>query len=163
MIKKERVFLWVGIILTVISIIITHSIVGKINNQINEYQILIAKSEKQIDLLWQRQQGIENRSAISYLLGIDKNNDVVQNFIDDTISYFDISDRDKLELNDLQIISKYTKIHQQKTINAIDDVYLEKESVARRLYDLQQQHELIQALALFLHVIGLVLVLYYRG
>lgn len=163
MLKKERIFLWVGIALTVLSILITHSVVGKRSSQISEYLMLINESEKKIDRMWQRQQEIEHRGAISHLLSINKTEQSAQQFIENTLSYFSIDEVDMKSLSTLELIEKYTKLHQQKTIDAIDNIYIEKETISFRMHELEQQTELFKALALFLHVIGLVLVLYYRA
>lgn len=156
----DKIFLWVGIAFTILSVLITHYFVEKRNTHIVEFQQTISAGEKRIDRLWQTQQQLEYRSAISYLLDASGQQSLAKDFIEDTNSYFSVDDEDANTLSDLEIISKYTKIHQNKSINDINETYIENKQLEDEMHALQAQKDMIKALALLLQVIGFVLVIY---
>ncbi len=156
----HKFFLLIGIICTIISVFLSHSIVGETNDKIDKIEEDINADSVEIDRLWQRQQELEMRSATSYLLGLVSSNNITHGYIDDTLRYFVISDEDKNNLTKMELVKKYTEIKKREIMDKIDMIYINTTMQQAKIVKLKKENDKINTISLFFQIVGLIFVLY---
>jgi hypothetical protein len=153
-----------GIMMTVISAIISYTWVQDNNENIMEYARESARLERLISDKWQLKIEQDNRKGFSTIIAMLLNNDDgsmmeagVRKYIDQTYIFAGLPVPDGKV--DLPALYKKIDADTTRTIDAINTVYGDKLSVDTTRSDLQSSTRLLQGVVLALQIMGLILVL----
>lgn len=167
-INKFRITLlvWIGILLTVASAIITNNILEKNNKEISRINQEISVIERQIENRWQLVQdaGQKLDSAINVvasksIIQISGDSDIIADYFYDWFS-LNLGKSKKISKNSnikdyINLVSSFKK----KSINDIDDLYLQKVTLESERQEIIDDNMFLKNLALFFQILGLILVL----
>jgi hypothetical protein len=166
------VFVLTGVVFNILSAVITHYFIGlnydkvnEINNKINNQQVLI-------DSLWQSKTEVERKQEfyILFLTSVDKSNSMGQeivsqyrNYLNELIDIYDLVQlvdqvNQSIEGN-LQLLLEVSAQSQQKIIQSINDTYFDILDLEAQKIPIEKNNALLYSIAIFLQVIGLILVL----
>jgi len=165
----SRIILVIGIIFTIISAIISYYVIN--NNQVKMDLIRneVSQSEDRINQLWKIQQELEQRHTTSimlYALVSSRADDdpaklAADNYVKRTMQYHDIKFADGKYENIKLLPEKLNEV-QTKTVNDINDLYANKLSLEAQIIDMNRSSEIYKMVGLFLQLLGLILVLYFK-
>lgn len=162
----SRIMLIIGIIFTIISAIISYYIINNNQVQIDALRKEILQSEDNINQLWKRQQDQQQRYATSIMLyalvsekgSSDPAKIAADDYINQTMQYYDINH----ERQNIKLLPEKLKAMQTKTIDSINDLYANKLSLESKMMSVQRGIEVYKIIGLFLQLLGLILVLYFK-
>lgn len=159
----------VGVLMTVTSAIVSHYFITQYNNQITDIHGEIAHIEVRIEKQWQETQRLERREDFSIVLmllsnkGTAKNTEipveVLRHFRDTLESAGVMIEGNKDHGTWLEVISKAIASHKKKTIDSINDLYLDVIMFKAEARVLNKRNMSLTSIALFLQIMGLILVL----
>lgn len=163
-IVKPNLLVLSGVILTIFSAVINHFQIAKHNGLINNYKIHSLRVEKNIDNVWRSVQKIENKVTYASMLITINNidNDLYQEFLKDILQEFNINNNEISTTNKLDMFKQFKQIFdnfKNKKISYINDIYEQKVTNTEKINSLELKNSKLSNLALFLQVIGLILVL----
>lgn len=165
--RHPKVSVIAGIVLTIISALLSHHEVSTNNQHINNLEHNIVNSQQQIDNYWQQIQLLERRKDTATLLLLTHHNtpnntsisNITQHYITKTLNMAQFKNPTTFKLNQLD---KAIKAH-TKTINQrIDALYLKNISAKDEVMTLNKHNDTIKGLALFFQIFGMILVLSYN-
>jgi hypothetical protein len=163
------VFVLTGIIFNILSAVITHYFIGLNNDAINIIDREIQRKEVLIDSLWQSKNEVERKKEFFILLLSSKPDkpDVVETIYRDYLkavmgSYglkeFSLRmDRDTG--SDLDLLLDLSGAAQKSIIESINNTYFETLELQETKMPLVRDNSRLFSIAIFLQVIGLILVL----
>lgn len=167
----------VGVLLTVLSALVTHYVVDQNNDKISSINTQISSISNNIDNLWQEVQTLEqkeNFTTIITLLAQDLDNQqskVVHDFVEDTFKnlsanvevekkiekLFPLHGKD--ETIWLRSMFEIVDFYKKATVEGIDTLYIEKINLEKQKNEISDQNSILANIALFLQIMGLILVL----
>ena len=165
----------IGIAFNIFSAVITHYFIGINNQEIHALEDEASSIELRIDNYWQYRQDIERKQEIFLLLlrlrgeseAPQKDGDekvvasYVQGFLGNLIEEYGL---DKRSLGDGNLLSaqnviEITEQAKEQIISRIDDIYLDKIFLDKQKQPIASRNAALMSLALFLQLVGLILVL----
>lgn len=165
----------VGIAFNIFSAVITNYFIDINNQEIHVLEDEVSSIELRINSFWQTRQDIERkRDAFLLLLqsrddpvAPDKNRNqavvyaYVQAFLTKLIEDYGLNGQafDTDNILSAQNMIEITEQAKQKIIARIDDIYLEKIILDKRKQPIASRNSTLMSLALFLQLVGLILVL----
>jgi hypothetical protein len=163
------VFVLTGIIFNILSAVITHYFIGLNNDAINIIDREIQRKEVLIDSLWQSKNEVERKKEFFILLLSSKPDkpDVVETIYRDYLkavmgSYGlkEFSPRmDRDTGSDLDLLLDLSGAAQKSIIESINNTYFETIELQETKMPLVRDNSRLFSIAIFLQVIGLILVL----
>ena len=163
------VFVLTGIIFNILSAVITHYFIGLNNDDINIIDREIQRKEVLIDSLWQSKNEVERKKEFFILLLSSKPHkpDVVETIYRDylkevTGSYGlkDFTTRlDRDTGSNLDLLLDLSSAAQKSIIESINNTYFETLELQEAKMPLVRDNSRLFSIAIFLQVIGLILVL----
>ena len=159
-----------GIVFSVLSIFISYYAINQNQEQIDALSSQVREDDDQINQLWQKQQELEQRHAISIMLyalaahkhATDPVRLAAESYVKDTLEYYDITSYDSSYAKIIESLPEKLKQARSNTIDRIDDQYAEKIGLEISIAEMEKTNELYKVIGLLMQVIGLVLVLYFR-
>ncbi|MFK5983842.1 MAG: hypothetical protein QM479_00235 [Pseudomonadota bacterium] len=155
----------IGISFNIFAAIISHHFISANNEQLQIIESKISAIDIRINTYWQNRQNIERKKEfiLLYAQSAKKNDDnfikqYIHSYISQLLIDYQIKHQPDIKLNDLQII---TIIDQIKNIivNDIDDIYLDRLLLEKQKYPINNNNVRLMSIALFLQMLGLILVL----
>lgn len=159
-----------GIVFSVLSIFISYYAINNNQEKIDALNSQAREDESQISQLWQKQQELEQRHAISimlYALAANKQEGdpvrlAAESYVQDTLEYYEINSVDEGYAQIIEALPEKLKDARSDTIDRINDQYADKIGIESSIVGMQKTNELYKVIGLLMQVIGLVLVLYFR-
>lgn len=163
------VFVLTGIIFNILSALITHYFIGLNNEAINTIDREINGKQVLIDSLWQSRIEVERKKEFFILLFAQADSEqavaeaVYRDYLEDTIAAYDLTefeprlDRDRG--NRLGLLLDVGAAAQATIIESINDTYFEILELREAKVPLEKDNSRLFSIAIFLQVIGLILVL----
>lgn len=159
-----------GIVFTVLSIFISYYAINNNQEKIDSLNSQAHENEGQINQLWQKQQELEQRHAISimlYALAANKQKaapvrQAAESYVKDTLEYYEITNNDNSYSQIIKSLPEKLKEARSITIDRINDLYADKIILETSRTSMQKTNELYKVIGLLMQVVGLVLVLYFR-
>jgi hypothetical protein len=163
------VFVLTGIIFNILSAVITHYFIGLNNDQINVLERDIQNQQVLIESLWQSRIEVERKQEFFILL-LSKQPDnpaIVeshyQEYLADLVNIHGLKEfvsRKKLPMkNDIELLLAISNAAQKSIIESINATYFETLELQEAIMPLEQDNSRLFSIAIFLQVIGLILVL----
>ena len=165
---KPWVLVTVGVIMNILSALIVHTLVER---NMNRMDVLMRQSNSvdlRIDTLWENYRRLERQQAYftTLLLSanpgpqLDSAHELVLTALNELIERHTLKhesiDTEKVSLAQVQDIHA---IVQRGLLESIDEIYLERIDVERRRQNIAENNERLRSIALFLQLLGLILVL----
>lgn len=159
-----------GIVFTVLSIFISYYAINNNQEKIDSLNSQISEDESNINQLWQKQQELEQRHAISIMLyaliankqKTDPVRVAAESYVKDTIEYYNITNNTGNYAQTIKSLPEKLKDAKSVTIDRINDLYADKIILETSIISMQKTNELYKVIGLLMQVVGLVLVLYFR-
>ena len=159
-----------GIVLTVLSIFISYYAINNNQEKIDSLNSQMHEDEGQINQLWQKQQELEQRHAISIMLyalvankqKADPARQAAESYVKDTLEYYEITNNNNRYSQIIKSLPEKLKDARSVTIDRINDLYADKIILETSIISMKKTNELYKVIGLLMQVIGLVLVLYFR-
>jgi hypothetical protein len=163
------VFVLTGIIFNILAAVITHYFIGLNNDEINIIDREIQRKEVLIDSLWQSKNEVERKKEFFILLLSSKPDkpDVVETIYRDHLKevmgsyglkeFTPRMDRDIG--SDLDLLLDLSRAAQKSIIESINNTYFETIELQETKMPLVRDNSRLFSIAIFLQVIGLILVL----
>ncbi len=169
-----------GVLMTVLSALVTNYLIVQNNAEIASLQNDIMLKEQRIEQYWQNSQLLERKEEFGTLLlllstGVPEGQEsgitaALSRYIEDIILTGNVSDSMEKELRSiasaaaspasaLQQIFALVDRHRGNTINTINNLYEEKLQLEDQQRRIDEHNRVLQNIALFLHIMGLILVL----
>ena len=166
----SRIMLILGIVLTVLSIFISYYAINNNQEKIDSLNSQMHEDEGQINQLWQKQQELEQRHAISIMLyalvankqKADPARQAAESYVKDTLEYYEITNNNNRYSQIIKSLPEKLKDARSVTIDRINDLYADKIILETSIISMKKTNELYKVIGLLMQVIGLVLVLYFR-
>ena len=163
------VFVLTGIIFNILSAVITHYFIGLNNDQINVLERDIQNQQVLIESLWQSRIEVERKQEFFILL-LSKQSDnpaIVeshyQEYLADLVNIHGLKEfvsRKKQPMkNDIDLLLAISGAAQKAIIESINATYFESLELQEAIMPLEQNNSRLFSIAIFLQVIGLILVL----
>jgi len=163
------VFVLTGIIFNILSAVITHYFIGLNNDAINIIDRDIQRKEVLIDSLWQSKNEVERKKEFFILLLSSKPDkpDVVEtiyrDYLKEVMSSYGLKEftprMDRDTGSDLDLLLDLSVAAQQSSIESINNTYFETIELRETKMPLVRDNSRLFSIAIFLQVIGLILVL----
>jgi hypothetical protein len=163
------VFVLTGILFNILSAVITHYFIGLNNDAINLIDRDIARKQVLIDSLWQARVEVERKKEFFILLlatPADKpasSDAIYRDYLRDLIGNHGLSEFQPRLDNDsgdkLQLLLDISAAAQQTIIESINNTYFESLELRDARMPLERDNSRLYSIAIFLQVIGLILVL----
>lgn len=163
------VFVLTGIIFNILSAVITHYFIGLNNDTINNIDRQIQNQEVLIDSLWQTKTEIERKKEFFILLLAKQPNNttvtdsIYRDYLQELLENHglkEFSTRMNQDTgSDLDLLLDLSKAAQKSTIESINDTYFETLELQESKMPLVRNNSRLFSIAIFLQVIGLILVL----
>ena len=163
------VFVLTGIVFNILSAVITHYFIGLNNGAINLIDRDINHKQVFIDGLWQSKVEVERKKEFFILLFAqpgDKpaaSESFYQDYLQETISTYDLTEfaprMDRDRDNQLGLLLDISAAAQTAIIESINDTYFESLELHEARMPLENDNSRLFSVAIFLQVIGLILVL----
>ncbi len=163
------VFVLTGVVFNILSALITHYLIGLNNDQINIIDREIQQKQVLIDSLWQSRIEVERKKEFFILLLADKPavTEVTESYyrkylaeVQDTYDLKDFAARVQQPADvDLKLLLDLSDTAQQSIIESINNTYFETLELQERKMPLEGDNSRLFSIAIFLQVIGLILVL----
>ncbi len=159
-----------GIVLTVLSIFISYYAINNNQEKIDWLNSQMHEDESQINQLWQKQQELEQRHAISIMLyalvankqKADPARQAAESYVKDTLEHYEITNNNNRYSQIIKSLPEKLKDARSVTIDRINDLYADKIILETSVISMKKTNELYKVVGLLMQVIGLVLVLYFR-
>ena len=163
------VFVLTGIIFNILSAVITHYFIGLNNDTINDIDRQIQSKEVLIDSLWQTKTEIERKKEFFILL-LAKQPDkttvtdsIYRDYLQELLENHGLKEfstrMNRDTGSDLDLLLDLSKAAQKSTIESINDTYFETLELQESKMPLVRNNSRLFSIAIFLQVIGLILVL----
>jgi hypothetical protein len=163
------VFVLTGILFNILSAVITHYFIGLNNDRINLIESEIQNKQVLIDSLWQSKTEIERKKEFFILLLSEKSElsplieSHYRDYLDEVIDTHGLQEFEKPRQQpvdtDLGLLLELSSAAQKKTIESINNSYLEALALAEQKMPLEGDNARLFSIAIFLQVTGLILVL----
>jgi len=163
------VFVLTGIIFNILSAVITHYFIGLNNDDINIIDREIQRKEVLIDSLWQSKNEIERKKEFFILLLSSKPDkpDVVEtiyrDYLKEIMGSYGLKEftprMDRDTGSDLDLLLDLSRAAQKSIIESINNTYFETIELQETKMPLVRDNSRLFSIAIFLQVIGLILVL----
>ena len=163
------VFVLTGVVFNILSALITHYFIGLNNDQINIIDREIQQKQVLIDSLWQSRIEVERKKEFFILLLADKPaaTEVTESYyrrylaeVQNTYDLKDFTARMQQPADvDLKLLLDLSDAAQQSLIESINNTYFETLELQERKMPLEGDNSRLFSIAIFLQVIGLILVL----
>ena len=163
------VFVITGIVFNVLSAVITHYFIGLNNDDINIIDREVQNRQVLIDSLWQSKIEVERKKEFFILLltnGSDQpatTQNYFRSYLNEVIDNYALTDfkprMDKTSANDLNLLLDLSNAAQESTIESINATYFEILELHETRMPLERSNSRLFSIAIFLQVIGLILVL----
>ena len=163
------VFVLTGIIFNIFSAVITHYFIGLNNDQINGLERDIQNQQVLIDSLWQSRIEVERKQEFFILLLSNQPGSpaIIENYYQE---YLDglvnthgleefVSRKKQAILNDIDLLLAISSAAQKAIIESINATYFETLELQETKMPLERDNSRLFSIAIFLQVIGLILVL----
>ena len=163
------VFVLTGIIFNILSAVITHYFIGLNNDQISTLERDIQNKQVLIDSLWQSRVEVERKQEFFILL-LSNNPDnpaIVENYYQEylaglvnthTLEEFALRKKQPM-INDIELMLSISSAAQKSIIESINATYFETLELQEAKMPLERANSRLFSIAIFLQVIGLILVL----
>lgn len=166
----SRIMLILGIVFTVLSIFISYYAINNNQEKIDSLNSQSHESEDKINQLWQKQQELEQRHAISIMLYAlvankqksDPVRQAAESYVKDTLEHYEITNNDSSYSKIIKSLPDKLKEARSVTIERINDLYADKIILETSKISMQKTNELYKVIGLLMQVFGLILVLYFR-
>ena len=163
------VFVLTGIIFNILSAVITHYFIGLNNDAINIIDREIQRKEVLIDSLWQSKNEVERKKEFFILLLSSKPDkpDVVEtiyrDYLKEVMDSYGLKEftprMDRDTGSDLDLLLDLSGAAQKSVIESINNTYFETIELQETKMPLVRDNSRLFSIAIFLQVIGLILVL----
>jgi len=163
------VFVLTGIIFNILAAVITHYFIGLNNDEINIIDHEIQRKEVLIDSLWQSKNEIERKQEFFILLLSSEpaKPDVVEtiyrDYLKEVMSSYGLKEftprMDRDSGGDLDLLLDLSSAAQKSIIESINNTYFETLELQETKMPLVRDNSRLFSIAIFLQVIGLILVL----
>ena len=163
------VFVLTGIIFNILSAVITHYFIGLNNEAINAIDHDINDKQVLIDSLWQSRVEVERKQEFFILLFAQPGGKpeiseaVYRDYVEKTIDTYDLTEfeprMDRDRGNRLGLLLDVSAAAQETIIESINDTYFEVLELRDAKMPLENDNSRLFSIAIFLQVIGLILVL----
>ena len=163
------VFVLTGIIFNILSAVITHYFIGLNNDAINIIDREIQRKEVLIDSLWQSKNEVERKKEFFILLLSSKPDkpDVVEtiyrDYLKEVMGSYGLKEftprMDRDTGGDLDLLLDLSGAAQKSVIETINNTYFETIELQETKMPLVRDNSRLFSIAIFLQVIGLILVL----
>ena len=163
------VFVLTGILFNILSAVITHYFIGLNNDRINVIDREIQSKQVLIESLWQSRIEVERKKEFFILLlaGKSANPTTVESYYHDYLKQLththDLQDftagRQGDAGTDLELLLDLSSAAQQSIVESINNSYFEVLELQERKMPLEGDNSSLLSSAIFLQVIGLILVL----
>ena len=158
-----------GIVFNILSAVITHYFIGLNNDAINVIDRDIQNKQVLIDSLWQSKTEVERKQEFFILLlsGKTEKQAVTETYYRDylkellnTYALKDFKTRMERDTgSDLDLLLDLSSAAQESVIESINDTYFEVLELQEAKMPLERDNSRLFSIAIFLQVIGLILVL----
>lgn len=163
------IFVVTGIIFNILSAVLTHYFIGLNNDQINTLDRNIANKQVLIDSLWQSKNELERKKEffILFLASQAESNsplvDYYRDYIETLAEDYDLEGFDK-QLNKIDftrpvLLVELSNAAQRSVIESINNTYFESLELNESKMPLEKNNARLFSIAIFLQLIGLILVL----
>ncbi len=163
------VFVLTGIIFNILSAVITHYFIGLNNDAINIIDREIQRKEVLIDSLWQSKNEVERKKEFYILLlssKPDKPNvveTIYRDYLKEVMGSYGLKEfstrMDRDTGSDLDLLLDLSGAAQKSIIESINNTYFETLELQETKMPLVRDNSRLFSIAIFLQVIGLILVL----
>jgi hypothetical protein len=158
-----------GIVFNVLSAVITHYFIGLNNDELNIIDRDVQNRQVLIDSLWQSKTEVERKKEFFILLltnGSDQQattRDYFRTYLNEVIDNYALADfkarMNQASANDLNLLLDLSSAAQKSTIESINATYFEILELQETRMPLERSNSRLFSIAIFLQVIGLILVL----
>ena len=163
------VFVLTGIVFNVLSAVITHYFIGLNNDDINIIDRDVQNRQVLIDSLWQSKTEVERKKEFFILLLTNGSEQPAttqiyfRNHLEEIIDNYALTDfkspMDQAATTDLNLLLDLSDAAQKSTIESINATYFEILELQETRMPLERSNSRLFSIAIFLQVIGLILVL----
>jgi hypothetical protein len=163
------VFVLTGIIFNILSAVITHYFIGLNNDAINIIDREIQRKEVLIDSLWQSKNEVERKKEFFILLLSSKHNKpevvetIYRDYLKQVLGSYGLKEftprMDRDTGSDLDLLLDLSGAAQKSIIESINNTYFETIELQETKLPLVRDNSRLFSIAIFLQVIGLILVL----
>ena len=163
------VFVATGIVFNILSAVITHYFIGLNNDAINLIDRDINRRQVLIDSLWQSKVEVERKKEFFILLfahAEDKpaaSESVYRDYLQELMATYELTEfeprMDRDRGNQLGLLLDISATAQASIIESINDTYFETIELREARMPLENDNSRLFSIAIFLQVIGLILVL----
>jgi hypothetical protein len=163
------VFVVTGIVFNILSAVITHYFIGLNNDAINLIDRDINRQQVLIDSLWQSKVEVERKKEFFILLFAQPNDkpaaseSVYRNYLQELMATYELMEfeprMDRDGGNQLSLLLDISAAAQAAVIESINDTYFETIELRETRMPLENDNSRLFSIAIFLQVIGLILVL----
>ena len=163
------VFVLTGILFNILSAVITHYFIGLNNDEINAIDREVNNKQVLIDSLWQSRVEVERKREFFILLlsGEPTNPELAESYyhdyLENVLSNHGLKDFEQRmaehDGTDLELLLDLSKAAQASIIEDINDTYFEILELHEAKVPLERANSRLFSIAIFLQVVGLILVL----
>jgi hypothetical protein len=170
---KPWVFILTGVVFNISSAVITHYFIGLNNERIANIDRSINNRQVLIDSLWQSKTEVERKKEFYILYFTNQQNqDSVefallnqhyQKYLLETARLYELSDFEAQmsgqESSGIKFLLEFSSAVQASIIKSINNTYFEKLDLVENKMPIEQGNARLFSIAIFLQVIGLILIL----
>jgi len=163
------VFVLTGIIFNILSAVITHYFIGLNNDAINIIDREIQRKEVLIDSLWQSKNEVERKQEFFILLLSNKPDKpevveaIYRDYLKEVVGSYGLKEfttrMDRDTGSNLDLLLDLSRAAQKSIIESINNTYFETLELQEAKMPLLSDNSRLFSIAIFLQVIGLILVL----
>ena len=165
---KPWLLVSIGVIMNILSALIVHTLVEHNMNQMDKLMRQSQTVDLRIDGLWENYRGLERQQAYFTTLLLSANvgsqlnsaHELIRADLDELIEQHGLErkliDRQTVSLQALRDVHATVR---RKLLATIDEIYLERINVERERQSIAASNERLSSIALFLQLLGLILVL----
>lgn len=179
-IKKPWFFVLTGVVMTVFSAVITNFFIVENNDAIEKTRMKIMSLDRKIDQTWQNSKDVERleeTGTMLLLLSEMADNDKKKaHSVKGATRYFEkvirtgtVNPSTAKKIRDLIEAGKISEVldalfkiidnNKISSVNSINDYYIEKAALERQKIGMEDRNSTLRNIALFLQIMGLILVL----
>ncbi len=165
---KPWMLVVVGILFNIASALITHYFIGLNNQQLNELEMKAGQHDTLIDSQWRNRTEIQRQREFLLLLLTQSEGEqlpvvrsIIRQQLKQTVEQQKIGSEwlsDTTPIG-IQAIEEISWLAASNIIDTINDTYLEKLDILQQVQPLQDRNALLLSFAIFLQLLGLILVL----